>query len=180
MAGSGSSATRSEIGDATLGDALGDIHRRHYRDLVRLAVLLVDDEATAEEIVQEAFLRVFRRWDQLREPEAAAAYVRRAVVNGARDRLRRRRVRRLVLLPRAAEVASAEETVVLADEHERILSALRGLPTRQREVLTLRYFGGLSEADIAVALNISTGAVKSTAHKGIAALRGLYLGFNHE
>ena len=180
MAGSGSSATRSAIGDATLGDALGDIHRRHYRDLVRLAVLLVDDEPAAEEVVQEAFLRVFRRWDRLRETQSAEAYVRRAVVNGARDRLRHRRVRRLTMLPRPAVVASAEETVVLADEHARILSALRGLPTRQREVLALRYFAGLSEADIAVVLKISTGAVKSTAHKGIAALRGMDPGFNHE
>jgi RNA polymerase sigma-70 factor (sigma-E family) len=156
---------------AAAAEVISGLHAQHYRTLVRLAMALVDQEASAEEVVQEAFERVLRRWDQLRDTSAAEAYLRQAVVNGCRDRLRRRAVRRAAPVTHARSVASAEDTAILNDEQRRTLVALRLLPRRQREVLLLRYFAQLSEAQIADALGISGGTVRSTAHRGVAALR---------
>lgn len=157
--------------EPTAAAALAVLHARHYVTLVRLAVALVDSEASAEEVVQDAFVRVLRRWSSIRDLEAAESYLRRSVVNGARDRLRHRRVRRAVALPHPVAHASAEERALLNEEQRQVLTGLADLPTRQREVLVLRYFGELTEAATAQTLGISIGSVKSTAHKGIAALR---------
>lgn len=157
----------------TTAEALAALHARSYVSLVRLAVALVDSQPSAEEIVQQAFVNVLGRRGRLPDLDSLEAYLRRAVVNGARDRLRHRRVRRAVGLPHEVPVASAEERAVGNDEQRRLLMALAELPTRQREVLVLRYFGDLSEASTADVLDISVGTVKSTAHKGIAALRRL-------
>src|ERR1700712_895918 len=80
-------------------DEIAQLHADHYVPLVRLAVVLIDQRESAEEVVQDAFLATIRRWDQLRDPSAAQAYLRRAVVNGSRDRLRARRVRRAAMVP---------------------------------------------------------------------------------
>jgi RNA polymerase sigma-70 factor (sigma-E family) len=159
--------------DASSVAALTALHARHYVPLVRLARTFVDTEASAEEIVQEAFERVLRKWSGLRDVAAAEAYLRRSVVNGCRDRLRRRAVRRAFRPTGSAVVLSAEDTAVLNEQQQRVLLAVRRLPLRQREVLLLRYFAEWSEADIATALGISKGTVKSSAHKGLAALRGV-------
>ncbi len=155
----------------TAAEALAVLHAGHYVSLVRLAVALVDSEASAEEVVQDAFVHVLRRWQSIRDLDSAQTYLRRSVVNGARDRLRHRRVRRAVALPHAVADGSAEERALLNDEQRRVLAGLAALPARQREVLVLRYFGELTEAATAETLGISVGSVKSTAHKGIAALR---------
>jgi len=138
--------------------------------MVRLAVALVDDEATAEDVVQDAFLALLRTWP-LRDRDAADAYLRRAVVNGCRDRLRHRGVRRRTSLPHATTEPSAEHVAMGVVEQRALMQSLLVLPHRQREVLVLRYFAELSEAEIASTLGVSTGTVKSTAHKAIAALR---------
>jgi RNA polymerase sigma-70 factor (sigma-E family) len=158
----------SEIDAAT---ALETLHARHYVRLVRLATVLVDQQTSAEEIVQDAFLAMIGRWDRLRDLGAAEAYLRRSVVNGSRDRLRRRRVRRALPLPAVTIERSAEDHAVSNDEQRRVVAALRDLPTRQRDVLALRHLGGLSERETAETLGISQGAAKSAAHKGIATLR---------
>lgn len=147
------------------------LHARHYVALLRVAVALVDSDAAAEDVVQDAFLSVLRKWHTIREPELAEVYLRRAVINGARDQLRRRRVRRLLHIPESVAPAGPEETVLLRDEHREVLTALQTLPTRQREVLVLRHLTGLSEAATAAALNISVAAAKSAAHKGTVNLR---------
>lgn len=157
--------------EPTAAQALAVLHARHYVSLVRLAVALVDSEASAEEVVQDAFVHVLRRWRSIRDLESAHTYLRRSVVNGARDRLRHRRVRRATALPHAVADGSAEERALLNDEQRQVLRGLADLPARQREVLVLRYFGELTEAATAETLGISIGSVKSTAHKGIAALR---------
>jgi len=162
---------RSARPSLTAADAIAGLHAQHYRSLVRLAVALVDQEASAEEVVQEAFERVLRRWHRLRDSQAAEAYLRTAVVNGCRDRLRRRAVRRAAPVTHLRAAGSAEETAIVNDEQRRTLEALHVLPTRQREVLVLRYFAQWSEAEIADGLGISVGTVKSTAHRGVAALR---------
>jgi len=160
---------REPVGSAA--EAIAGLHAQHYRSLVRLAMALVDQEASAEEVVQEAFERVLRRWQRLRDPGAAEAYLRQAVVNGCRDRLRRRAVRRAAPVTHVRAAASAEDDAILNDEQRRTMAALRKLPPRQREVLLLRYFSQWSDHEIADALGISTGTVKSTAHRGVAALR---------
>lgn len=150
---------------------LAALHRAHYRSLVRLASVLVDDVGTCEELAQDAFVAVLSRRPGLRQEERAAAYLRSAVLNGARSHLRRRLVRRR---PRRAEAPaaerSAEAAAMAAGEHDAVLAALRDLPERQREVLALRYYLDLSEADIADTLGIAAGTVKTHAQRGLAAL----------
>lgn len=141
--------------------------------LVRLAVLLVDDLPSAEDVVQDAFAALHTRWAQLRDPHAAAGYLRTSVVNGARSTLRRRRTARGYVPPPELAEPGADDAVLLAEEHREVLAALRRLPRRQREVLVLRYWSDLSEVQIAQTLGISTGAVKSAASRGLDALERL-------
>jgi RNA polymerase sigma-70 factor (sigma-E family) len=152
-------------------DEIAELHFRHYVPLVRLAVALIDHRESAEEVVQDAFLAIMRRWENLRDPGAAQAYLRRAVVNGSRDRLRARRVRRATVVPPPDDVRSPEEEVLMLEQHRALIDALWTLPRRQREVLVLRYFSDLTERETADAVGISIGGVKSSAHRGMAALR---------
>lgn len=147
------------------------LYTTHWSPLVRLATLLTRDASVAEEIVQDAFVALHARWGKLADPAAAHAYLRTSVVNGARSRLRHREVEVRYRQPAPPEPAGPEELAVRSLEDARVLAALRGLPHRQQEVLVLRYFTDLSEEDIARTLDISRGAVKSHAHRGIAALR---------
>ncbi|MEJ2862669.1 SigE family RNA polymerase sigma factor [Actinomycetospora flava] len=149
---------------------LEDLYREHRMRFVRLAVLLVDDPATAEDVVQEAFTGLHRHWGRLRDEHAALGYLRTAVVNGSRSVLRRRRTAREYTPPHTADARSAESLAMLSAEHQAVVSALGKLPRRQREVLVLRYYGGLSEAEIAEATGISKGTVKSTASRGLEAI----------
>jgi RNA polymerase sigma-70 factor (sigma-E family) len=154
-------------------DAVSGLFFAHHRRLVGLASLLVDDRQTAEDVVQEAFAGLYRRWRRLRNPDAAVAYLNRAVVNGSRDSLRHRRrfgTAVLRLVPHPEEVESAEHDVVEHQEADRLWSAVTALPTRQRQVLVLRYYLDQSEAEIAQTLEISPGSVKKHASRGIAAL----------
>ena len=149
---------------------LEDLDREHRMRFVRLAILLVDDPATAEDVVQEAFTGLHRHWSRLRDENAALGYLRTAVVNGSRSVLRRRRTAREYTPPHTADARSAESLAMLSAEHQAVVSALGHLPRRQREVLVLRYYGGLSEAEIAEATGISRGTVKSTASRGLDAI----------
>jgi RNA polymerase sigma-70 factor (sigma-E family) len=145
------------------------IYADHRLALVRLGVLLVDRRETAEDIVQEAFLGLHRSQSRLRDPEAALAYLRVAVINGSRSALRRRSVARKNARPiDPGEGPGADAELLVAEEHRAVLAAVRRLPDRQREVLVLRYWSGLSEAQIAAAMGISAGTVKSTASKAVA------------
>ncbi len=148
------------------------LYRTQWLPMVRLAVLLVGDTLVAEDVVQEAFLGLYRNQHRLHEPRAAVAYVRASVVNLARSAVRRRVVARRQLRAAPAEWApGADDGVLLAEEHRQVLAALRTLPDRQREVLVLRYWSNVSEAEIAQLLGISPGTVKSTASRGVDALR---------
>lgn len=151
-------------------DALRDLYQDHYRSLVRLAALLVDDRETAEDVVQDAFVKAYRSWGRINDPAAAPAYLRSIVCNTARSRLRRRGVaaRHRPSLP--PDAAGADEAALLSEDRREVIDALRALPRRQRECLVLRYYLDCSEAEIASTLGISTGSVKSHASRGIAAL----------
>ena len=149
---------------------LESAYREQYRSLVRLASLLIDDIGTCEELVQEAFVQVWQRGGTLRNPDRLPAYLRSAVLNGARSTLRRRGVA-AKHLPAAADPAPAADVSAVADATDtEVLRALRALPDRQREVLALRYYLDLSEAEIARTLGISKGSVKTHAHRGLATL----------
>jgi len=149
---------------------LADLYRDHRTRMVRLAGLLVDDPNTAEDVVQEAFAGLHRHWSGLRDEEAAIGYLRTAVVNGSRSVLRRRRTARDYVPPHQVNARSAESLAMLTAEHQAVVDALATLPPRQREVLVLRYYGGLSEAEIAEATGITRGTVKSTASRALDAV----------
>lgn len=154
-------------------EALEQLYAAHWRQLVRLAVLLVRDQGAAEEIVQDSFVAVHDRWGRLRDPDRALAYLRQSVVNRSRSHLRHLSVvRRHAVREGVPPVApGADEPAYDQARRATVLDALRRLPTRQREVLALRYYLDLSEAEIADSLGISRGAVKSHASRGAAALR---------
>lgn len=159
----------------TADQALEQLYAAHWRQLVRLSVLLVRDQGTAEEVTQDAFVAVHAHWSRLRDPDKALAYLRQAVVNRSRSTLRHRAVVERHAERRTTPLveAGADQAALAADRREAVLDALRELPQRQREVLALRYFLDLTEADIADTLGISRGAVKSHASRGSAALRSL-------
>ena len=169
--GGGSGATPPAQPASAGPRTLADLYRDHRLRLVRLAVLLVDDPGTAEDVVQEAFAGLHRHWAGLRDEAAALAYLRAAVVNGSRSVLRRRRTARDYVPPHQVNARSAESLALLSAEHQAVVDALGTLPPRQREVLVLRYYGGLSEAEIAEATGISRGTVKSTASRALDAVQ---------
>jgi RNA polymerase sigma-70 factor (sigma-E family) len=150
------------------------LYRRQWHSLVRLAVLLVDDLAEAEDVVQDAFVALQRNIKRVRQPGAAAAYLRTSVVNGSRSRLRHRKIMRRHLSVAgplvSGETAAADHGLVVASEHAAVVDALRALPRRQREVLVLRFWAGLSEREIATTLGVSMGTVKSSASRGLRVL----------
>ena len=140
-------------------DDFAALYVGHYEQLLRLAVLLVGDLSAAEDVVQEAFIRVHRRLDA-GSVHAPLAYLRQSVVNLARSELRRRLIR-LRHAPRPMpDVASAEEGACAAISRQEVIRALRRIPARQREAVVLRYWADLPEAEIAELMGISTGAVK--------------------
>jgi RNA polymerase sigma-70 factor (sigma-E family) len=143
----------------------------HYAGLVRLATLLLRDQSVAEEAVQDAFVALHRRWKKLRDPGAAAAYLRTSVVHNTRSIQRRRSVAARHPVDSPLDVPSAEYGALRAVAGSAVVAALQQLPARQREALVLRYYADLSEAEIAEAMKISRGAVKSHASRGMAALR---------
>lgn len=149
--------------------AVNALFTAHYPGLLRLAVLLVDP-ATAEDVVQDAFAKLYGRWRTLRDPERALPYLRSCVLNGARSRLRHAKVAQRHAPAGEANAGSAEDAALLRAEHAAVLAALDQLPRRQREVLVLRYFLDLTEAGIAETLGISPGSVKQHASRGMAAL----------
>jgi RNA polymerase sigma-70 factor (sigma-E family) len=157
---------------ADVGDALAELHRENYAGLVRLATIVVGDVGLAEQVVQDAFVRLQMRWRGMRGIDRPAAYLRSAVLNGCRSQLRRHRVRDRHAARRTVPPAMAgpESTALAHDDHDRVMAALRTLPGRQREAVVLRYYLDLNEADIAAAMGVSAGSVKTHLHRGLAAL----------
>ena len=143
----------------------------HYTGLVRLAALLLRDQSVAEEAVQDAFVSLHRRWRKLRDPGSAAAYLRTSVIHNTRSIQRHRSVAARHPDDRPLDVPSAEVGALRGVAGTAVVEALRRLQARQREALVLRYYADLSEAEIAEAMRISRGAVKSHASRGMAALR---------
>ncbi len=161
-----------QVGPGDADAAVEQLYAAHWRQLVRLSVLLVHDQAAAEDAVQDAFVAMHGHWSRLRDPDKALAYLRQAVVNRSRSALRHR-----VVVERHARSAPGEGTVdgpsYGGARCDAVRAALLQLSARQREVLVLRHYLDWSEAQIADALGISPGSVKAHAHRGSAALREL-------
>jgi RNA polymerase sigma-70 factor (sigma-E family) len=139
-----------------------DLYALEYRPMVRLAFVLVGRDGPAEEVVQDGFAKVYERWDSLQAP---GGYLRTCVVNGCRDVLRRRRMA-IWKRPDPGPLASELGADHLAD-------ALASLPPKRRAAVVLRYYGDLSEAEIAATLGVRPGTVKSMLHRSLLQLRGV-------
>jgi RNA polymerase sigma-70 factor (sigma-E family) len=164
-------AASSERAEWSPDLAVIELYSMHYAALVRLAAMLVRDTPTAEEVVQDSFIAMHDGWDRLRDTEKALAYMRQAVVNRSRSVLRHRSVVEKNAPKPAPDMPSAEHGALTLLERSAVIAALRHLPERQREAIVLRYYADLSEAEIAAAMRISRGAVKSHTARGMAALR---------
>lgn len=167
------SASRSDAAMPARDELVDVLFRRHYASLLRLAVVMLGTREAAEDAVQEAFVALHRNFRSLRDPEAAEAYLRSAVLNRSRSWVRRqvtqRAARPLMLVREQHE--SPEERVVERDEVGSLVSVMRTLPRRQREVLACRYVLELSVAETAQLLEISEGSVKSHTHRGLQSLQ---------
>jgi len=141
--------------------------------LVRLARLFTDDRNAAEDLVQEAFIRLHRSADRIRDPSKAAPYLRSILLNLARDHNRRglMSLRHFEALTPASSPEAPEDRVILDDEQAGIITALEDLPTRQRECLLLRFYFDLTEREIGTTLEISPNSVKTHCRRGMEALR---------
>jgi RNA polymerase sigma factor (sigma-70 family) len=156
-------------------DPLAVLHRDNYDGLVRLAAVVLGDVGLAEQVVQDAFVRIATRWRGLRGLDNPAAYLRSSVMNGCRSLLRHQRVRdrhdaRRTVAP---SLDGPEPAALAGDRQHRVVAALRLLPLRQREALVLRFYLDLPEAEIAAAMAVSPGSVKTHLHRGLAGLARL-------
>ena len=174
--------TETLVANAALGAVSADwdadravtvLYAAHYRSLVRLAALLLRDVATAEEVVQDSFVAMHDGWRRLRDNDKALSYLRQSVVNRSRSVLRHRVVVDKNAPKPAPDMPSAEQGAIALLERSAVVTALRTLPARQREALVLRFYGDLSEAQIAATMGISKGAVKSHTARAMTALRSV-------
>lgn len=154
--------------------AVGALYEATALGLIRMAFVMLGDLPSAEDVVQEAFYGLYRRWDRLAETAGATYYVRTSVLNGCRSALRRRAVRRGFVqhgpLADPPPAVSAETVVLGGEEREDVIRALRHLPGRQREVLVLRFYAELPDEQIARVMGIRPGTVRSTAFRALEAL----------
>ena len=163
--------TRSQEGAAA---AVGALYESSALGLIRMAYVMLGDLPSAEDVVQEAFCGLYRRWDGLASTDGALYYVRTSVLNGCRSALRRRAVRRGFVqhqtLADEPPAASAETVALGGEERQEVIRALARLPHRQREVLVLRFYAELPDEQIARVMGIRPGTVRSTAFRALDAL----------
>jgi RNA polymerase sigma-70 factor (sigma-E family) len=157
-------------GPETVRQQVTALYQAHALGLVRLAVLMVGDQQAAEDVVQDAFLGLYRRWPALKDPDRALSYARSSVLNGCRMVLRSRFSRDKVTLAAPDDIESAEATALLGEANREVIAALRRLPARQREAVVLRYYLDMTEDQAAQAMRVSRGTVKSATSRGLAAL----------
>jgi RNA polymerase sigma-70 factor (sigma-E family) len=150
---------------------LPDLYWRHASDALRLAYLVTGDRHLAEDIVQDAFVRAFGRWHDLRSPDSFGPYLRRTIVNLSRDHFRKAQRERGLARDRGVVTDHHESPGSQIELRDELLRALRKLPVRQRAAVVLRYCEGLSEQEVADALGTTTGAVNSLVARGLSRLR---------
>jgi RNA polymerase sigma-70 factor (sigma-E family) len=146
------------------------LYQTHALALVKLAVLMTGDQPTAEDVVQDAFLGLYRRWQALHDVDKAVGYLRSSVLNGCRSVHRVRFRRQGIVLDPPGDANSAEAEALLGEAHREVLAALRRLPSRQREAVVLRYYLDMTEEQAAQAMGVARGTVKSATSRGLSAL----------
>ena len=152
------------------GQQITALYQAHALGLVRLAFVMTGDRPTAEDLVQDAFLGLHRRWDTLVDPGKALSYVRSCVLNGCREVYRVRYRRPRFRLDPPEDIESAEDSAILGEANRAVLAAIRRLPARQREAVVLRYYLEMTEDQAAQAMGVTRGTVKSATSRGLAAL----------
>jgi RNA polymerase sigma-70 factor (sigma-E family) len=151
------------------------LYEAHALGLLRLAVIMLGDRQAAEDVIQDAFLGLYRRWDSLSGPDKALAYARSSVFNGCRTVLRQRARQHTVVLVEP-DTEPADARTLLGEEYREVLDALRRLPDRQREAVALRYCLDMPVDDVARAMGVTEGTVKSATSRGIAAITRMLKG----
>jgi RNA polymerase sigma-70 factor (sigma-E family) len=151
-------------------DLVSDLYQAHAAALVRLAKLLLHDQPSAEDVVQDVFIGLYQALPRLRDPGQVLPYLRTAVVNRSRSVLRSRRRALLRRVQHEPPMSSAEATAMFGEDRRAVLAVMARLPRRTREVLVLRYYLGLPDQEIAATLGVSRGTVSSTASRGLAAV----------
>ena len=151
-------------------EAIAALFQEHARSLVRLARLFADDRNAAEDLVQEAFIRLRRSFHRIESPVRTVAYLRSIVLNLARDHNRRGLMSLRHRMPEEERRLSAEDRIVVREDQQQVIDALQALPLRQRDCLVLRYYMDLSVPDIASTLGISVNSVKTHLQRGMAEL----------
>lgn len=170
------SVPRAELRTTTLSRSMAestdfaDVFAAHHAEALRLAYLLTGDRHRAEDIVSEAFVKVFRRWGAA-GIEQPRAYIRRAVVNESNSRFRRLALERREAAKQSGDDRGGRTADEQLADQDLVFAALRRLPERQRTALVLRFYQDLSERDIAEAMDVSQGTVKSSISRGLDRLR---------
>jgi RNA polymerase sigma-70 factor (sigma-E family) len=152
------------------GPAVTALYQAHALGLIRLAHIMLGDRPSAEDVVQEAFCGLYRRWAHLSDSQKALRYLRSSVLNGCRSLLRRRGRREPAAAGYLPPGVSAESAAVTAEERREVMRALRRLPQRQREALVLRFYFDLPDEEIAATMGIGQSTVRSAAHRGLRSL----------
>jgi RNA polymerase sigma-70 factor (sigma-E family) len=153
-------------------DGVDGLYREQAVGMIRLALMLTGDRATAEDVVQDAFLGLYRRWPTLDDTDGVVSYLRTSVINGCRSVHRSRRIAWLRRPSHDPPVWSAEAAAIAGEDRREVLAAVVGLPRRQREILALRFYLDMSDSEIAAILKISRGTVSSTVSRALATLAG--------
>jgi RNA polymerase sigma-70 factor (sigma-E family) len=156
--------------DHEADDLVSELYRAHALALTRVAKLLLGDQASAEDVVHDAFINLYRALPRLGERDQILPYLRTCVINGSRSALRSRRRALLRKLYHEPAAPSAESALVTGEDRREVLAAIARLPRRTREVIVLRYYLDLTEQEIAAALGVHRGTVSSTASRGLAAI----------
>lgn len=172
--GQGSSLDFEPYADAVLNDpdiAVTALFDAHYTRMLRVAVVLLGDQAAAEDVVQDAFLALHTGWKRVRDKREAVGYLHRSVVNGSRSKLRRRAVAQRFRPLYQGDTISAEDAALSGIVSGPLLTAMRALPRRERESVLFRHYLDLSEQQTADALGLRPGSVKGYASRGLAKLR---------
>ena len=158
--------------DADARQQVTALFEAHALGLVKLAKVMLGDQSIAEDVVQDAFIGMYRKWASLQDKNKALGYLRNSVLNGCRTahRNRTRHARALLLASDADSIVSAEESALIGEANREVLAALRALPARQREAVVLRHYLGLTEEQAAQTMQVARGTVKSATSRGLSAL----------
>jgi RNA polymerase sigma-70 factor (sigma-E family) len=156
------------LADQQADEFVSDLYQAHAVALVRLAKLLLRDQPSAEDVVQDVFIGLYRALPRLRDRDQVLPYLRTAVINRSRSVLRSRRRALLRRIPHEPPMSSAETAAMIGEDRREVLAAVSRLPRRAREVLVLRYYLDLPDHEIAAALGVSRGTVSSTASRALA------------